>query len=94
LQPLVENAVRHSIEPRSAPGKIEILTKRENGMLEVKISDDGPGLKNKQTKFKEGIGLTNTRARLQQLYGEDFQFELGNSKKKGFVVKLVIPFKA
>ncbi len=93
LQPLVENAVRHGIEPRSAPGKIEILTKRENGMLQVKISDDGPGLKNKQTKFKEGIGLTNTRARLQQLYGENFQFELGNSSGKGFVVNLVIPFK-
>jgi len=63
-------------------------------MLEVKISDDGPGLKNQQTKFKEGIGLTNTRARLQQLYGEDFQFELGNSSGKGFVVNLVIPFRS
>ncbi len=91
LQPLVENAVRHGIEPRAAPGKIEILTTRQNGLLEITISDDGPGLKN--SDLQEGIGLTNTRARLQQLYGEDFRFELGNSEKQGFVVKLVIPFK-
>ncbi len=91
LQPLVENAVRHGIEPRSVPGKIEILAKKENGTLQIKITDDGRGLKNRD--LKEGIGLTNTRARLQQLYGEDFKFELGNSSGKGFVVNLVIPFK-
>ncbi|MFQ5675695.1 MAG: sensor histidine kinase [bacterium] len=92
LQPLVENAVRHGIEPHSVPGKIQIRTRRVNGMLEIKISDNGRGLK-RNGSVKEGIGLTNTRARLQQLYGDNFRFNLDNSTSTGFVVEMSIPLK-
>lgn len=92
LQPLVENAIRHGIEPRASKGRIEIIAKRVNGMLEVTITDDGPGVGNGESaKFTEGVGLQNTRARLQQLYGDNFRFDLGNSSSGGFVVNLAIP---
>ncbi|MFQ5637373.1 MAG: sensor histidine kinase [bacterium] len=91
LQPLVENAIRHGIEPRSTPGVIEIKVRRNNGMLELKIHDDGPGTKT--AKLKEGVGLANTRARLQQLYGEHHRFEFTGGKSTGFCVTLCIPYK-
>ncbi len=62
LQPLVENAVRHGIAPRSAPGTIAISAHCENGRLLIAVRDNGPGLL--QNQFTEGLGLMNTRARL------------------------------
>ncbi|MFQ5651643.1 MAG: sensor histidine kinase [bacterium] len=91
LQPLVENAIRHGIEPYKRAGKVEILTKRSNGRLQVIIRDDGPGLANGKKPFEEGIGLSNTRARLEQLYGQNFELELGCQNEHGFVVNLSIP---
>lgn len=94
LQPLVENAIRHGIEPRSEPGIVEISAKRDKGMLTLKVRDDGPGLPKKSPpQFKEGIGLTNTRARLQQLYGSSHQFDLNSANGSGFEVSFTIPFK-
>src|SRR5258708_24064647 len=62
LQPLVENAVRHGIAPRAAAGHIDISASRQNGMLLIQISDDGPGLpKNGSASAKQGVGLSNTR---------------------------------
>ena len=75
LQPLVENAIRHGIEPRARPGRIELRARRENGALSVVVSDDGAGLSG-NAQIKEGIGLSNTRARLRELYGANHRFEL------------------
>src|SRR6202040_3536766 len=61
LQPLVENAVRHSIAPRAAGGRIEIRALREDGNLVLEVLDDGVG--SRTTPQLEGVGLTNTRAR-------------------------------
>jgi signal transduction histidine kinase len=94
LQPLVENAVRHGIAPRSTPGRIEIHAQRENAQLQLQVRDDGAGLPSgKSTALKEGVGLTNTKARLQQLYGAASRFELHDADGGGLLVKLSIPWR-
>jgi Putative regulator of cell autolysis len=94
LQPIVENAIRHGIAPRSTPGLIEICVKRENSMLRIEVRDNGPGLPVNHScikLFKGGVGLANTRARLQQLYGAAHRFELENNPAGGLTVTLEVP---
>jgi len=97
LQPIVENAIRHGIAPRTEPGHIEIEARRFNGTLQVQVTDNGPGLSsngNTGRILKEGVGLSNTQARLQQLYGAEQRLDLANTAKGGLTVTLEIPFKA
>jgi LytS/YehU family sensor histidine kinase len=92
LQPIVENAIRHGIAPYAEKGRIDIRAHRENGILRMEVEDNGPGLSlEQQVNFRPGVGITNTRARLQQLYGPDHQFEMKNGASRGFTVTLVIP---
>ena len=92
LQPLVENAARHGIAPRTDPGRIEISARRHNGFLQLTVQDDGPGINGNSSEFLDrGIGLTNTRARLEQLYGESYRFEMRNLSKGGLAVTISIP---
>lgn len=94
LQPIVENAIRHGIAPRSAPGLIEIDVKRQNGMLHMEVRDNGPGLHVNESSiklFKGGLGLSNTRARLDKLYGSAHRFELENNPDGGLTVTLEVP---
>lgn len=92
LQPLVENAIRHGIAPLSEAGKITIETRRENGFVELAVSDNGAGFDDSPAK-SNGIGLKNTRERLEKLYGERQRLEI-ISKPSGWQVKLRIPFRA
>ncbi|HEY0545029.1 MAG TPA: histidine kinase [Pyrinomonadaceae bacterium] len=94
LQPIVENAIRHGIAPRSTPGLIEINARRENGVLRIEVRDNGPGLPVNHSSiklFKGGLGLANTRARLDQLYGAEHRFELENNPAGGLTVTLEVP---
>jgi two-component system, LytTR family, sensor kinase len=94
LQPLVENAIRHGIGKRSAAGLLEISARRENGRLWLQVRDDGPGIPVNGSKLAGAqIGLTNTRTRLQRLYGEEQTFELRNALGGGAVATLTIPFR-
>ncbi|MBZ5537412.1 MAG: histidine kinase [Acidobacteriia bacterium] len=94
LQPLVENAIRHGIAQRSSPGRVEIRARREDTRLRLEVRDDGSGLEEGASEnLKEGIGLGNTRARLEQLYGAAHHFDLSNASKGGLVVSLMIPFR-
>lgn len=93
LQPLVENALRHGIARRSTAGVIEISARRENGMLNMQVRDDGPGLvPDWSVSAAKGIGVTNTRARLRQLYGEGHVFDLRAAEGGGVVAAITIPF--
>jgi sensor histidine kinase YesM len=94
LQPLVENAIRHGIAPRTEPGAIEIRASREEGKVRLQVQDDGPGIDlRRQPALREGIGLTNTRARLAQMYGADHQFEMRNGSEGGLLVTIILPFR-
>lgn len=91
LQPLVENAIRHGIERHARPGKIVLRAMRQNGDLRLEVQDNGAGLP-EGGLTREGIGLSNTRDRLQQLYGAAQKFELQNVESGGLLARVTIPF--
>jgi len=94
LQPLVENAIRHGIEPREDPGHISIGAHRHNGMLELSVIDNGVGLSGEPAaRAREGIGLSNTRSRLSHLYGTEFRFDLATIAAGGLEARITIPYR-
>ena len=92
LQPIVENAIRHGIGRSSSAGRILISASKIDGTMELRVQDDGPGLSPRDRADDQGIGLANTRARLQQLYGQDARLEIENCDRGGVVVTMNIPF--
>jgi two-component system LytT family sensor kinase len=89
LQPLVENAVRHGIARLRQPGRIRLRACHHDGRLELEIRNDGPSDGAKIAA--EGLGLRNTRDRLNALYGQDYSFEYGSVPEGGWRVLLRIP---
>lgn len=92
LQPLVENAIRHGIEPQAAAGLVQIRACLEAGRLRLRVHDNGGGGR-KPAKDSPGIGLANTRARLQTLYGTDARLTLTSTSDAGFTVEMEIPYR-
>ena len=93
LQPLTENALRHGLGRSAASGLVGISAQNENGNLKLTVFDNGVGLaSNWQLKSGGGIGLANTAARLQQLYGERHRLDVRNRDSGGVEVVVVIPF--
>jgi two-component system, LytTR family, sensor kinase len=92
LQPLVENAIRHGISPRSAPGRVEIRSERCNGSLRLLVRDDGVGL-GVSGAGGGGVGLASTRKRLDQMYGGRHGFRLEAVPGGGAVAEITIPFR-
>jgi len=92
LQPLVENAVRHGIAPRAAPGKVIIAARREGRTLRLSVRDDGVGLRQEPGAKGGGLGIATTRARLRRLYGEAQELVLEPSPGGGAAALLVVPF--
>jgi len=100
LQPLVENAIRHAIEPQAAGGQIELRCARSNGSLLLQVSDNGQGLNSQKIdaeeaskQTREHIGLNNIRQRLQKLYGARQSFELVENPAGGMTANILIPFR-
>ncbi|HEV3276719.1 MAG TPA: histidine kinase [Terriglobia bacterium] len=96
LQPLVENAVRHGIASRSGAGHLDVRSSLENGTLRLEVLDDGPGPADDLGVVDgsgAGVGLSNTKARLQQLYGDAHRFSLCRPDQGGTLVTLEIPFR-
>jgi signal transduction histidine kinase len=92
LQPLVENAIKHGIGPRPAPGTITIRSRRISGMLELTVQDNGVGLSAARlSDFNRGVGLSNTRSRLEHLYGSLHRFEFRQPSEGGLLVLIAIP---
>ena len=86
LQPLVENAIRHG-----SAGNVGVRTASEDGMLVVEIANDGAPLA-RDWRQREGVGLSSTRRRLEQLYGGRASLELANREPSGVVARVRIPF--
>jgi len=94
LQPLVENAIRYAVAPRASGGCIEISARQVIGSLRISVVDDGPGLpEGYDLLAQEGVGLRNSRERLEQLYGENHRFILSNKSPRGLEVAIVIPLR-
>jgi signal transduction histidine kinase len=89
LQPLIENAIHHGIAARPDGGSIAIKAHRHDDTLRISVADDGVGA---DTLPRERIGLANTRARLERLYGSAQRFTFAALPAGGFVVEMVIPF--
>jgi sensor histidine kinase YesM len=89
LQPLVANAVQHGIASSNAPGTVQISARRDNGFLQLQVRDTGPGLDQGAQTPNMGIGLANTEARLQTIFGDRHGFELINDH--GLSVRVRLP---
>jgi sensor histidine kinase YesM len=94
LQPLAENAIQHGLAPQEEGGQITICAARQNGNLLLQVSDDGQGFVSKNGKENsDGIGLSNVRARLENLYGGRQIFSINEIPNGGVTVKIEIPFR-
>ena len=92
LQPLAENAVQHGLSPLEEGGRITISAAKQNGNLLLQVTDNGIGFDSAIKRFG-GIGLSNTRARLENLYGAQQKFSINEASAGGVSVKIEIPFR-
>ncbi|HYH07621.1 MAG TPA: histidine kinase [Thermoanaerobaculia bacterium] len=90
LQPLVENAIRYGVAAVDRPSKVAIRAERDGSELRLHVRDDGPGL---ARNAKRGVGLSNTEARLRQMYGPAQRMELTTPRNGGVLVSIAIPFR-
>lgn len=92
LQPLVENAVKHGLEPRLAGGDVTITAHRAGAGLDLCVADTGGGFSATRDDARStGIGLANLRARLQMLYGSDASMTIADNTPSGSRVTLHLP---
>lgn len=91
LQPLVENALRHGLLDKPERGTLHIVTRRHGDDLHVQVDDDGLGLPPEGAK--DGIGLGNTRTRLDMLFGDSATLELSRRADGGTRVEMRFPYR-
>jgi LytS/YehU family sensor histidine kinase len=91
LQPMVENAIKHGIGPRAGPGLVQISTKKRDDGTWIEVRDNGIGLsRHARARFTNGVGLSNTRARLECLYGSQHRLDFAEGNG-GLSVQMLIP---
>jgi sensor histidine kinase YesM len=88
LQPLVENAVEHGIDPKPEGGSIVITAGATEGMLQLEISDSGNGI---TPSSRLGVGMNNIRERLNLLYNGEALFQVLPNSPHGTIIRLTIP---
>jgi len=105
LQPLVENALHHGVEPLPDGGRVEVVARRRAGdrgardmvdtvdMIDIEVRDTGRGLLAGGAPLREGVGLRNTRDRLRQLYGDAYHFTLRERPGGGTVAAVSVPWR-
>lgn len=91
LQTLVENAIRHGLAKRGDAGRISVAVARHRDRIRMTIQDDGDGL---IAERPEGIGIGNTRARLQALFGDSHTLEVSNGAHGGALVTISFPYRS
>jgi signal transduction histidine kinase len=93
LQPLVENAIKHGIEPATRGGEVIVSARRESDCLVLTVADDGVGLRGVRSEGSTGIGLANLRERLEALYGGRATLTI-RDRSPGTVVTITVPVAA
>lgn len=94
LQPLVENALEHGIDPQGSGGRLSITGERRDDEIILTVRDNGPGLPEGFVLGQDdGVGLGNTRARLERLYGSRHRFELLSASHGGTKVRVTLPYR-
>ena len=94
LQPLIENAIKYAVAPEIDGGTISVSAKIEGRRLKIALKDTGPGIKdlsNIVSQSGSGVGITNTKERLQQIYGDDHVITLKNRDPRGLGIYIEIP---
>ena len=91
FQPLVENAIHHGIAKHRQPDQINISVQQEDGKLTLQVRNHAGKMQESAFTQNKGIGLSNTRARLEQLYGSSQLFMVTNERDGGVLVKISIP---
>jgi hypothetical protein len=92
LQPIVENAVMHGLEPKVDGGEIVLRALADGASLRIEVSDTGAGLGTAAPRPGGGVGLANLRARLRSLYGAGAQLQLLENQPCGMTVRVLLPF--
>ncbi len=94
LQPVVENAVSHGLEPKIEGGEIVLRAFRQGEQLVLEVRDTGAGLSGAGPRPGGGVGLSNLRARLRSIYDGQAQVQLLENQPCGINVRLLLPLKA
>ena len=89
LQTLVENAIKHGLEPQPGGGSIWIIARAREGQVSVTVADDGRGLSTENSGT--GIGLKNVRERLRLAYGDAASFAITSNFPKGVAATITVP---
>ena len=93
LQPIVENSIKHGIEPKVGPGRILIKSVRQDGHAIIDVIDNGVGVAQHDSGRVKGtgIGLRNVNERLRVIYGSNYQLQLDSVPGQGTCARIVIP---
>ncbi|QJR09044.1 hypothetical protein DSM104443_00080 [Usitatibacter rugosus] len=88
LQPVVENAIKHGLEPKVDGGEVVVRARREGEQVAIEVADTGMGFAPTTTG---GVGLTNLRDRLKLLYGDRASFEIRENRPVGTLITIRLP---
>ncbi len=97
LQPIIENSIKHGISKSDHGGMISIRARKEGRRLVLEVTDDGPGLAKEHPSqellaLSDGVGVSNIRNRLEEIYGQKHKLEFHNAEPTGLTVRVVIPY--
>ena len=90
LQPIVENAIKHGVSQAEGPGEIRIRSRQDGRRLVITVEDNGPGSADGSSSL--GVGLTNTNARLREMYGDSYAVTLRPRLPHGTEAEIVLPY--
>ncbi|MEZ9836333.1 sensor histidine kinase [Vibrio sp. 10N.261.52.C11] len=91
IQPLVENALTHGIEPKAAGGQVNIRITQQAQQLKIEVADNGAGLKTPSANTGHGVGLSNIRQRIETLYGDKASLTITEHAEGGVVSTILLP---